>query len=158
MPVLGLTHIGICVSDPERSRRIYEDVLGFTPVSKLAIDGEPTATMMGMREGELKLRCLFLERDGVRLELMHFEGVPLQGDGRPTPPQQRGLTHLALRVDDVESLIHELGALGCVFEHDRRIRNPEYGADVIWAIDPDGVRLELVQSPAPVFDPIGERL
>lgn len=156
MAVLGLTHIGICVSDPERSRRIYADVLGFRPVSHFAIEGEPTATMMGMPESELKLRCLFLERDGVRIELMHFEGAALQGDGEPTPPQRRGVTHLALRVDDVDAIIEGLEPLGCRFEHDRRIQNPDWGSDVIWAIDPDGVRLELVKSPAPVFDPIGQ--
>jgi lactoylglutathione lyase len=154
MAVLGLTHIGICVSDPERSRHFYQDVLGFVPVSKLAIGGDPTTRLMEL--DEVELRCLFLERDGVRLELMHHEVPGQVGDGEGTPMNRRGITHIALRVDDLDKTLEEVVAAGGRVVEATRIDNPEFRAKVVCALDPDGVRLELVESPADVFAPIGE--
>ena len=41
-----LTHIGICVSDMERSKRFYRDVLGFRYVRELRLEGELSDTLL----------------------------------------------------------------------------------------------------------------
>src|SRR5262249_47922816 len=46
LSIQRLTHVGICVSDLERSLRFYRDLLGFSPEHELAVDGEPTDTLL----------------------------------------------------------------------------------------------------------------
>ncbi len=158
MAILGFTHIGVCVSDPERSRRFYQDVFGFEPVSELAIDGGPTAQMMEL--DELELRCLFLERDGVRIELMHQQVPGTVGDGEATPMNRRGLTHFAFRVDDLDATLERVEAAGGRLLEQTRIANPDFKSKVICVLDPDGVRIELVEIEAEVdpFEPLGTRI
>ncbi|MEE2663562.1 MAG: VOC family protein [Myxococcota bacterium] len=153
MGILGFTHVGICVSDLERSRRFYQDVFGFAPVSELAIDGGPTEQMMEL--DDLELRCLFLERDGVRIELMHQQTPGTVGSGEATPMNRRGLTHFAFRVDDLDATLGRIEAAGGRLLEQTRIANPAFQAKVICVLDPDGVRLELVEAPGDPFEPLG---
>src|SRR5947208_880691 len=66
IPLERLTHVGLCVSDLERSLRFYRDLLGFRPVKEIEVEGEPADTLLGLRD--VKLRAAYLERDGVTLE------------------------------------------------------------------------------------------
>jgi len=144
--VRRLMHIGISVADLRRSVRFYRDVLGFVPVSKLAIEGFPVTTMFEV--DEIELECVFLERDGVRIELMSFPKPGTVGDGKVTPWRQRGLTHFAVSVEDLAATrkaVVEYG--GTILEH-TYIDNddPQYQSQVLCAACPDGVRLELLES------------
>ncbi|MCH2173710.1 VOC family protein [Myxococcota bacterium] len=152
-----LMHFGISVSDLRRSVRFYRDALGFTPVSKLRVEGFPTTIMFEVEEMELE--CVFLERDGFRIELMSFPKPGSVGDGEVTPWRQRGLAHFACSVEDLEATrkaIVEYG--GTILEH-TYVENddPQFESKVLCAACPDGVRIELVESrlldPA---DPLGE--
>jgi len=154
--VVGFTHIGICVADPERSRRFYQDVLGFEPVSELEIDGYPTSKLMEL--DEVELRCLFLERDGVRIELMHQHVPGVLGSAEATPMNQRGFTHFALRIDDFERTLKAIIEAGGQLIEATRIVEPGFRSKVICALDPDGVRIELVAGDGDPFAPIGRPL
>ena len=99
MAVLRMTHIGICVTDLERSMRFYRDLLGFTYRSELRVQGEPSDTLLRLRD--VDLRAVYLERDGTRIELLHYAAPGAVGDGAPRRMNGRGLTHLSLRVDSV---------------------------------------------------------
>ena len=158
MTVTALTHIGICVSDLERSRAFYRDLLGMKEVSKLAIDGGTAATLMEIPEDEFELRCIFLERDGFRIELMHFPKSGTVGDGAGTPTFRRGISHFALRVDDLEATCQALEAAGATVERQTQIENEEFQSNCVFALDPDGVRLELVAAPGDPHAPLGEPL
>ena len=74
VPLQRLTHIGICVSDLERSMRFYRDLLGFTWEHSLDVEGEPTDTLLRLKN--TKLHAEYLTRDGVRIELLHFASPP----------------------------------------------------------------------------------
>ena len=58
-----------------------------------------------------------------------------------------GLTHLSFRVEDLEAVTARLVALGGRVLEDTRVDNPRYGASVLFLVDPDGTRIELVQQP-----------
>ena len=98
---MRMSHIGICVSDWKRSLRFYHDVLGFRYVHELEVKGEPSDTLLGL-EG-VALRAIYLEREGVRIELLHYDAPACTGDGEPRAMNQLGLTHLSLRVDDLDA-------------------------------------------------------
>ena len=147
-----LTHIGICVSDGERSLRFYRDVLGFRNVSELQVAGEPSETLLQLTN--VALRAMYLERDGTRIELLHYTSPGHQGDGRPRPMNQLGLTHLSLRVDDLAVTLEELKKAGVRVLDETRIDIPGFQAAAVFITDPDGTLIELVQSPGdPVLPP-----
>lgn len=145
VPVHYVMHVGICVSDLERSIRFYRDALGFQDMGRLEIDGEPTATMVGIPD--LELRAIYLERDGFRIELLHYPSPGTVGSDAPRPMNQLGLTHFAVRVTNLDEAIDRVVAHGGKVMEGTRIRNDDFDADLLYVTDPDGVRLELVETP-----------
>jgi len=153
MSFLRLTHIGICVSDWERSLRFYRDVLGFTYRSELQVGGEPTDTLLQLEN--VTLRAIYLERDGTRIELLHYAAPGHRGDGAPRPMNQLGLTHLSLRVDNLSATMEALQHGGVHILDRTHIDIPAFGAAAIFITDPDGTLIELVQSPGDPAVPPG---
>jgi len=153
MAVLRMAHIGICVTDLERSVRFYRDLLGFAHRSALRVQGEPSDTLLRLRGVDLE--AVYLERDGTRIELLHYAAPAAVGDGRPRPMNGRGLTHLSLRVDSVEETVATLRAAGTHVLDDTLIEMPDFGAAAIFVADPDGTLIELVQSPGDLEAPPG---
>ena len=141
---LAFSHVGICVSD--RSTRFYAEVLGFRPVLTVEMGPEVAATMEV--EG-----CTFtsrvLGRGDVRVELLHWRSHEPEGDGRRRPMTALGLTHLCLRVDDVDPVLEAAERLGGTALRDTTTELPGIGVDggpvrLVYLTDPDGVRIELV--------------
>ncbi len=153
MSFLRLTHIGICVSDWERSLRFYRDLLGFKYLSELQIAGEPTETLLGLKD--VALRALYLERDGTRIELLHYSSPGHRGDGQVRPMNQLGLTHLSIRVGDLDATVRALQADGVRILDATRIDLPAFQAGAVFITDPDGTLIELVQAPGDPATPPG---
>jgi len=145
MAILRMTHIGICVADLERSLRFYRDGLGFQLRSEIQVEGEPSTTLLQLPE--VKLRAVYLERDGTRIELLAFASPDTIGENAPRPMNARGLTHLSLRVDNLAETLSALQAEGVAVLHASRIEIPAFAAAAVFVCDPDGTRIELVQSP-----------
>lgn len=153
MAVLRMTHVGICVTDLERSVAFYRDLLGFTRRSELRVQGEPADTLLRLRPVDLE--AVYLERDGTRIELLHYVSPGAVGDGAPRPMNGRGLTHLSLRVESVADVVATLRAAGVTVLDDTHIDIPAFGAAAIFVTDPDGTLIELVQSPGDLEAPPG---
>lgn len=90
--VRRVSHVGVCVSDVERSIAFYRDGLGFQPVHELRVEGEPSDTLLALRD--VRLHAVYLERDGVRIELLHYQSPksPLRAPVRAM--NDLGFTHL----------------------------------------------------------------
>ena len=138
------SHIGICVSDLERSLVFYRDALGFQEVGRLDVVGEAPETLLALQDVDLE--AVFLERDGVRIELLHYRWPAHRGSGDPRPMNALGLTHLSLRVDDLTAAIAALERTGTRVLHATRTWNAELASGAVFAVDPDGARIELIQS------------
>jgi lactoylglutathione lyase len=128
-------HVGLCVTDLERSRRFYEEGLGFTFQRDLRPPDELTGKLLGVdRPG---LTAVYLTMGAFVLELLHFER-----DGNP-PFRERvlnepGLTHLSLTVDDLPATLDQVRATGGSV-----VESSDVGAAVL-VRDPDGQLLELL--------------
>lgn len=142
------SHVGICVSDLERSLHFYCEGLGFELVESYSV-GTEFGRLMEV-EGNIVLQSRFITRDGVRIELLRFDAPGFQGPAARRPMNQLGLTHLSVRVADVDATaarIRELG--GSVIDHTRsKFDNPDgSNSDFVYCTDPDGVRIELMRLP-----------
>ena len=124
-------HVGLNVTDLERSRRFYEAALGFETLGQSEAEGRRFAFL---GSGADVLLTLWQQSDG------GFDA------GRP------GLHHLAFRVptiDHVERAQARLRELGARFLYDGVVAHREGATSGgVFFADPDGIRIE-------IFAPVG---
>jgi catechol 2,3-dioxygenase-like lactoylglutathione lyase family enzyme len=140
---ISVSHIGICVSDLDASLRFYCEGLGFGEVASHEV-GEEFAALMEV-DG-VRLRSRMIRRDGVTLELLDYVSPGTTGPSGRRPMNQLGLTHLSLRVDDVESVAATVESFGGTVVRPTRTTFAfgEASLDFLYCTDPDGVRIELM--------------
>jgi catechol 2,3-dioxygenase-like lactoylglutathione lyase family enzyme len=144
-PLPSLAHVGICVSNLERSLRFYCDALGFVAADAHDV-GDTFARLMELEHVEL--RSQFLRGpNGERVELLAFRAPQAQGERRRRPLNEVGLTHLCFRVRDVDEVAERIQALGGqVHERTRTsLGGPGSAPDFVYCSDPDGTRIELMR-------------
>lgn len=129
-------HVGLCVSDRERSRRFYEGLLGFQFWWELDPPDGPTAKLVQLPP-PLGVHATYLVRDGFVLELMDYSAREVHA-GAERVMDQIGLTHISLSVSDLPGVLAQV---------------PEFGGAVVdetvtdamaMIRDPDGQLLELL--------------
>jgi len=145
--VQRFSHLGLCVADLPRALAFYAEGLGFREVSRLEIAGEAAETLLALPG--VVLEAVYLERDGLRLELLHYRRpADTAADAAPPRPMNApGLTHLSLRVEDLDAVAEALAGLGGRVLRDTRTHNPALRAGAVFVLDPDGTRIELVEAP-----------
>ncbi|AXK88692.1 VOC family protein [Nocardia farcinica] len=125
-PVLTTGHIGLNVSDLDRSAEFYCRALGFEQITA---------------GGEGDTRFAFLGRDGALVLTLWA-----QSDGTFSA-RTPGLHHLSFQVEDmdrVRAIEHTLRELGVALVHDGVVAHGEGTASGgIFFTDPDGIRLEV---------------
>jgi catechol 2,3-dioxygenase-like lactoylglutathione lyase family enzyme len=134
-------HVGLCVTDRDRSRRFYEAVLGFVHKYDLEVPDEPASQLLQV-PAPVGMTAVYLELDGVTLELLEFarDGNAPRRRRDVTEP---GLTHLSFSVasiDDACALVREHG--GEVLD------DTNVGGRAVMVRDPDGQLLELLPARA----------
>lgn len=140
------SHLGLCVTDLDRSLRFWVDGLGFERGERYDLDDRmvpnlPAALEVGT---PVALVSQFVRRDGVAIELLAY-GTPTP-TGRPSDTRgQIGMTHLAFHVEDLGAAIDHLVAHGGTVVDGTRV---DVGTPVVFLEDPDGVRVELMERPA----------
>jgi len=139
----AFSHIALRVTRLDRSLPFYRDGLGFREVSRIDVEGGPTALMLDAPKA--RLSAIFLEREGTTLELQQLS-LP---DGRELVMPEVGLgwSHIGVRVDDAEKVAGVLCALGGRIIESSRYQHPELDSHVLFVSDPDGARVELIQLP-----------
>ncbi len=152
MAIQAVSHIGLCVADLPRAERFYVEGLGFAREAALHVAGEPSSQLLDL--SDVDLHAVYLLRDGVRIELLHYVAPETLEPEAPRPMNARGLTHLSLRVDDLEQELDRLSALGARVLPTSRIA-PHPGTGAVFVLDPDGTRIELVQAPGDPRQPPG---
>lgn len=144
-PIQRLSHIGLCVSNLERSIAFYRDVLGFSVLSRLEVSGKDAERLVGL--ANLELSAVYLERDGTRLELLYYASPGHVAGEMPNPLNRLGLTHLSFRVSDLERALAAIPHAGGRVLDGSRIENPRFRTHAAFVLDPDGLRIELLETP-----------
>jgi len=141
MKIEGQHHVGITVSDLERSIEFYRDVLGMTLRSKGESSGEMISRVVGVPGTHIK--SAYFEAGDLVLELFQYL-EPAGGRQKASLRQiDVGHYHLAFLVDDIDEAHEKLTARGVRFSDVPQHFESGVGAIYFW--DPDGVALEFIQ-------------
>ena len=132
---LVFNHLGHCVTDLSRSRRFYEELLGFAVERELHPPDDPSSTLLRLPK-PLGMTALYLRRDGLVLELLNFAGGTVPA--RERVMNEPGLTHISVSVDDVDAVCGRVADYGGEVLTDTNI-----GVG-IFVRDPDGQLIELL--------------
>jgi lactoylglutathione lyase len=137
-----LLHYSHCVSDIERSRRFYVDVLGFEVCAEFDFDDPDTAKVMGVPGA--KFKGIFMKRDGMRIEIIGFTNPPPDRNVRKRRSDEIGHSHLSFYVTSLDEALAELRAKGVTVEDASRAVL-QGGIECCVVRDPDGFPIEIVQ-------------
>jgi len=111
MAVKRVNHTGISVSDMERSLGFYRDIFEMEVIFDSDVpENEPLSKVVGMKAATG--RVVWLRARDTMIELWQWD----QPAGRPLPedyvPADKGVTHFAVEVDDVDALYQKVVAAG----------------------------------------------
>jgi catechol 2,3-dioxygenase-like lactoylglutathione lyase family enzyme len=134
---VAFNHIGQCVSDLERSKRFYCDLLGFELERELSPPDETAAQLMSLTP-PLGLTASYLVRDGLVLELLHFGAAGQTKPWAERTLNEPGLTHVSLSVDDLDRVLARVGEYGGSVVESSNIGHG------VFVRDPDGQLVELL--------------
>jgi len=136
-----VNHVGLCVTDLDRSRRFYEEALGFAHRNDLPVHDAAASRLLQV-PAPVGLTAVYLTLGDFALALLHFarEGNAPARERSFTEP---GLTHLSFSVPDVAAtcvLVRDLGG--------EVLADTDVSGRAILVRDPDGQILELMPLPA----------
>lgn len=139
--VIGYRHTGIIVSDMNKSIQFYRDFLGLKVIQDFVDKSEYINKITGIKNGHAHFIKLKMPDSSV-LELLEYPS-------HRTKPHNIsiinvGIAHIALRVKSTEDSYQFLKSKGIELLSEP-VLSSEGIAKVFFALDPDGVRVELVE-------------
>jgi catechol 2,3-dioxygenase-like lactoylglutathione lyase family enzyme len=144
--IKGVNHVGISVSNLERSIEFYRNGLGMEIVGQGKFE---RGTEEGRYEAILGLegatgRVALMAIDGVKLELFEFSHPTPKRSDPKRPVCDHGITHFCVEVEDIQSKYDRLKAAGASF-HCPPLKF--FGkATATYGRDPDGNVFELLET------------
>lgn len=138
----AMRHLGIVVSDIEKSLHFYRDILGLQIKRDMLEEGDFIDTILGLKN--VQVRTVKMSADGGSLiELLYFKS-------RPKKPKLNkkncniGTPHVAFTVANIDAEYKKFKKSGVKFNSAPQI-SPDGKAKVAFCRDPDGVPIELVE-------------
>ncbi|HEV3352455.1 MAG TPA: VOC family protein [Acidimicrobiales bacterium] len=132
-------HTGQVVTDLERSKRFYQEVLGFKFWYEISPPDEASAKLTSLKP-PLGLTASYLTLDGFVLELMHYSVEGATAPFQPRTMDEPGLTHLSVSVDDIRATAEKAVEYGGEIIEDSDLGH------ALFIRDPEGQLLELLPS------------
>lgn len=138
-------HVGLQVSDLDRSIAYYRDVIGLRLLERLLREDAYLKVVTGYPDVTLDIAVLAEPVSGTLLELLQYLGT----SGTPIDPQTAnpGTGHVCFQVDDVDTIHARARAAGhgAVNDPVTPTAGRWAGGRSVYLMDPDGIRVELVQ-------------
>lgn len=126
----GFEHVGMTVTDMDRSVRFYTELMGLKLLLRKAQHNGGEVAFLDAGGGQLELTC---------------PAGPLVAPARIVPRNETGTRHFALAYDDIDELHAKLVAAGIrSVEAPRDAYNREVFGRIAFVLDPDDIVVELV--------------
>lgn len=137
-------HVGITVSDIDKTIEFYQKYFGFTLEFKSVFPPEfigDAPTLYRQEPGVYSDFAFITSPDGIVLELFQFSS---NLEAKPPVWNQPGYHHICLKVDSVPEAYKKMAADGIEFFFEPKFKgNPENNVYWVFFKDPDGNMIEL---------------
>jgi catechol 2,3-dioxygenase-like lactoylglutathione lyase family enzyme len=150
MGIVGAHHTSYTVRDMARSLAFYRDLLGFEVIQERPeVTAEYFRAIVGLPD--CVVHAVLMKIPGTTHHLELFEYRHPRGAALDLQPNNPGSSHIAYLVDDLRALYERLAASGLgsfVSDPVYLDKGPNAGGWALYMRDPDGILIELFQSPA----------
>ena len=146
----GILHVGLTVTDLDRSVAFYRDMLGLAYLGEMEMEGPETEQLFQQKGCKARVAYLNGSRElaAPPVELIQFVGQ--------YPDRQAGdlfrtsISELCFAVEDIDREYRRLQEMGVEFlSEPQTFDSTEYGfgkSRAVYLRDPDGIILELLQT------------
>jgi len=143
VPEFTAHHVGITVSDLDRSVSFYRDKLGLDLLTRFEVGGDGFATGVGLPEAHAEFA--HLDAGETRLELVTYDSTSQAASeiGSESRIDTVGTTHVGLTVEDVESCY---AGLPDDVETLSEPQTTESGTTIFFVRDPEGNLVEVLST------------
>lgn len=145
----SVNHVGITVSDIDRSLDFYVSVLGGESLGRWERSGPRVDAVTGYPGVLVRQAFVGLARGTTLIELIQYVG----GASEVTDPDhgRAGSVHVAVNVSKFNSVLDRMRAEGVHVLSQPIVagEGPLEGRRVVYVLDPDRVRVELVEAQGP---------
>lgn len=147
--IYEVTHIGLTVSDIDKSIAFYQDILGLNFVRCITMSGEATDRLFGGANCVAKVAYLNGSDHAMAppIELIQF----ISEDGVKDTPDLRktSISEICFRVNNIDAVYQDLKAKGVEFLSEPQFfdfRSDGFAqSKAVYFKDPDGIVLELME-------------
>jgi len=135
-------HVGLSVSDIERSVAFYCEHFGFERFCEIfPFGGQEYLDVMGLADAAGRM-CM-IGNDTVRLELFEFSNPKPMAKARDYPVSDHGYSHFGMEVDGIDEVYERLRAAGVTFHCP--VTTFPGGMRATYGRDPDGNVFEIME-------------
>jgi catechol 2,3-dioxygenase-like lactoylglutathione lyase family enzyme len=139
--IKDVRHIGIVVTDMEKSLKFYRDLLGLKIKSLVDEEGQFLDNMLAHENVKNKVAKLYAKNGNALVELIDSKSY---GNKKDRDFFTIGASHFAFTVDNLEKTYDYLVKNGVKFTAPPQ-QTPDGFAKVTFCEDPDGTLIELVE-------------
>ena len=135
-------HIGITITNMEKSLNFYRDLLGLKVVRSMDESGNYIDNMLDISNVKVSTVKMSANNGTTLIELLEFKSHPKEPENMEI--YRIGTSHVAFTVIDLEKCYEILLNSGVKFNAQPQL-SPDGYAKVTFCHDPDGTLIELVQ-------------
>lgn len=144
--IKNFRHVGLVVRDIERSLRFYQNFFGLTIARQDTETGDFISRLTGVQGAAVQWIKLNIPGGGLLELIQHLSNPDLETTREATlcPTNRLGCSHPAFTVTNLDALYEKLTNNGysCISPP---LDSPDGKVKVLFAYDPDGILLELVE-------------
>jgi catechol 2,3-dioxygenase-like lactoylglutathione lyase family enzyme len=144
--ITGMDHVGVTVSDVDRSLGFWRDLLGLAVTGRGVVEWEHLDRLVALPGTKIEW-CELALPGGGKVELSQYHR-PVGDAVEPGEENEPGRSHVSLLVDDLTEMLAVLRSNGVRARTDDPVEIPlgaYEGAKAAYVFDPDGVELELIE-------------
>ncbi len=146
----AIAHIGLTVSDLDKSVDFYRDVLKLDYIGEMTMQGEQTDLLFGDKDLTVRVAYLKAKQGGPAIELIQFVDRAIAKDEASL--FKTSISELCFEVDDIDEWYAHLKAHNvAVLSKPQLFDSSDYGfgkSRALYFKDRDGIILELIETVA----------
>jgi glyoxylase I family protein len=149
--IKGMHHANVVVSDMERTKKFYTQVLGLQIALEASIDDKEFARGVGSPGTKVLATFFAVPGTPTLIETFQFLSPASRRVSADSKPTDMGVGHICFEVDDIDKTYEEFRSKGVEFASTPVTISPDHpkAGGIRWCYfyGPDGERLEILQAP-----------